>query len=251
MGKLPRQRRLPGTQCGEMVQEEIELLDQEISQVAAVSNEQAAEQTKENAKVPESTAIGNEKIAVLQHKLVGISMQRDDEFPTARIDLAVRNVSDATIGTAIFKALFYDAEGGIVDSVKHSEVEFQPETSRAIHIASSIPIYDHDRIQRYEVRLLRATNADVEKVQFRRYELNTLETGEEQVLGIVKNISSVTTSAAVIATFYDANKETIATKALALRDIEPNTVRRFDLRFKPQAGDTVRGASLAVGEMVG
>ncbi len=216
---------------------------------ARLSGEPPVEQATAPA-VPAPSATGNDKITVLQHSLPGITMERDEEFPTARINLAIRNVSSLTIATAVFEAVFYGKAGEIVDTVKHSEVELTPETSRMIHITSSIPVYEFDKIQSYAVRLLRANSADMEKVQFQRYELSTTETGEEQVTGIVKNISQVKTDVAVAATFYDSKKETIATKILALRDMEPSKIRKFVLSFKPQDGDTVRSCSLVVGELV-
>jgi hypothetical protein len=97
--------------------------------------------------------------------------------------------------------------------------------------------------------LLRATTADVEKVQLLRYEIKTTETGEEEVWGVTKNISEVKTDAAVVVTFYDVNMENIGTSVLVLRDIEPNTIRQFNFRFKSQAGDTVRHCSVIVGEI--
>ncbi len=224
-------------------------------QVAAaetlVSNEQTFGATEERSKLPEPTATGNDRVAVLTHKLLGIGMGRDEEFPTARIELAIRNVSKSTIATVIFEARFYDQDGNTVDTVRHTEVELNPETSRLVRITSSIPVYDYDRIQSYEVRLVRTTTAETEKVQFRSYEMTTLETGEEQVTGIVKNVGEVKIDAAVVATFYDAQKETIGMRVLLVREIEPNTVKRFDLRFKPQEGDTVRNCSLAVAEVMG
>jgi hypothetical protein len=178
-------------------------------------------------------------------------MPREAEYPTARVDLAIRNVSDSTIATAVFEAIFYDKEGSVVDTVKHREVELRPETSRLIHITTSIPVYDYDQIASYDVRLVRTATADVEKVQLLRYEIATIETGEEKVWGVAKNISEAKTDAAVVATFYDPKKENIGTRVLVLRDMEPNTVRQFDLRFKPQEGDTVGSCSIIVGELTG
>jgi len=228
----------------------IELSDVESAKEAPLSEGQAVEEAKEPPKMPAPTATGNEKIAILKHNIFEIDMERGADDPTARLELAIRNVSNSAIATAVFEAIFYDQEGNIIDEVKHREIELKPDTSRLIRITTSIPAYESDQIARYDVRLVRATTADVEKVQILRYEIRTTETGEEEVWGVAKNISEVKTDAAVVVTFYDANKENIGTNVLALRDIEPNTIRQFDFRFKPKEGDTVRHCSIIVGETI-
>jgi hypothetical protein len=141
-------------------------------------------------------------------------------------------------------AVFYDKEGNIVDTVKHSEIDMEPSKSRAIRINSSVQEYN--RVKSYNVRVLRTTTADVEKVQLRRHEIRTTEAGEEEVRGIIKNISNVKTDAVLLATFYNPKKESIGNKAIILRDIEPNSLKQFHFRFKPQEGDIVRNYVLNV-----
>jgi len=230
------------------------LSDAETPTEAALSKEQAVEEAKESPKTPAPTATGNEKIKILKHSLPETDMSRDEEYTSGEeypisVELAIRNVSDSTIATTVFEAVFYDEEGNIVDTVKHREICLQPNTSRAIRISSSETEYD--KVKSYDVRVVRTTTADVEKVQLRRHEIRTTETGEEEIRGIVKNISEVKTDTAVVVTFYDPKKENIGTKVLVLRDIEPNTIRQFDLKFKPQEGDRVGTYSLNVGEIVG
>ncbi|GAI57443.1 unnamed protein product, partial [marine sediment metagenome] len=164
----------------------------------------------------------------------------------AGAELAIRNVSDSTIATAVFEAVFLDIEGNILDTVEHRESDLKPERSRAILINTSIP--ESDKVKSYDVRIIRTTTADVEKVQLRRHEIRTTETGEE-VRGIVKNLSEVKTDAALVATFFDPKKETIGTKVIILRDIEPGTIRQYQFKFKPQEGDVVRTYTLNIGEI--
>jgi hypothetical protein len=196
------------------------------------------EESKAPPKTPAPTATGNEKIEILKHHLSETDLGSDGT-PRARpgVELAIRNVSESTIATAVFEAVFYDEEGNIVDQVKHEEITLEPETSRAILIAC--PPHQYDLVKSYDARVVRTTTADVEKVQLRRHETWTTETGEEEIKGIVKNISQVKTDAAVIATFYDANEENIGTQVVVLRDIEPNTIRQYGLSFRPQEGDVV------------
>lgn len=212
--------------------------------------EKPVEEVKEAPKAPAPTATGNEQITILKHK---ISRTEDDFLygggvSSTNIELAIRNVSDSNIASAVFEAAFYDVEGNIVDTVEHKEIDLKTDTSRAISISYTGPKYNE--VKSYDVRIIRTTTADVEKVQLRRYEVRTTETGEEEIRGIVKNISEVKTDAALVATFYDFNKENIGTNVLILRDIEPNTVREFDFKFKPQEGDVVRSCTINIGEVV-
>jgi hypothetical protein len=216
---------------------------------AALPEEQVVEQVKELPKMPEPVATGSERIAVLKHLFSGTDGEHGEG--SLRVDLAIRNVSDLTISTAVFEAVFYDIEGNVIDTVRHYEVELRPETSRLIHIASTIPIFECDVIKSYAVRLVWSTTADVERFQLRKYEMATLETGEEQVTGVVKNLGEVKSDAAVVATFYNAEKENISTKVLVLRDIEPNTVRQYELAIMPPQGAEVASCNITVGELVG
>jgi uncharacterized membrane protein YphA (DoxX/SURF4 family) len=197
---------------------------------------------------PEPTATGNEKITILKHEISRIEDPHSGLVTSTGVELAARNVSNSHIATAVFEAIFYDIEGNIVDTVKHREIDLKPNTSRAISISYTDP--KHNEVKSYDVRLIRTTTADVEKVQLRRHELRTTEAGEEELWGIVKNISEVKTDAALVATFYDPKKENIATKVIILRDIEPNSIRQYVLKFKPQEGDIVRTYTLNIGEIV-
>ena len=217
---------------------------------AALSSEKAVEEAKEPSKTPAPAATGNEKITILKHNLPETELVRD-EVCLPGVELAIRNVSDSTIGTAVFEVVFYDKEGNIVDTVKHRETDLPPDTSRGIDINSSLSKFDGARIKSYDVRLVRTTTADVEKVQLRRHVIRTTETGEEEIVGIVKNISAFRTDAALVAAFYDTKEECIGTKGVVLRDIEPNAVRQYDLRFKPQEGDMVGSYRVVVGEIAG
>ncbi len=212
-------------------------------------------ETEPTVKTPVPTATGNERIAVAKHELSIVPMwARDEEIEYGKpptpdgVELAIRNVSSSTIATAVFEAVFYDQAGNTLDTVKHTEVELPPETSRGIRITCTL--LEHDLIQSYAVRLLRATTADAEKVQLRMHEMNTTETGEEEIAGVVKNLSGVKTDAAVVATFYDSKKENIGTRIVVVRDIEPHSVKKYTLKFKPLEGDIVRTYTLNIGELV-
>ncbi|MFC2026849.1 hypothetical protein ACFLUX_02620 [Chloroflexota bacterium] len=201
----------------------------------------------------ESTATGNEKIAILKHHLRRISLteflDNRREVP-AGVEFAIRNVSASTIATAVFEVVFYDIEGNIVEKVEHKEVDLKPNTSRAVIIFSSMLEVERIEVKSYAIRLTKTTTTDVEKVQLRGYQIRTTETGEE-VKGIVKNISEAKTDAAVIVTFYDSKKEIIGTKVITLRDIEADSIEQFYFKFKPQEGDIVKTCAFDFGEIAG
>lgn len=229
--------------------EVIALLEVETIAEAASANEQAVAESKELPKPPVPSATGNLHITVFKHDLIDavVDLLDDRVNAPAGIELAIGNVSDTSIATAIFEAVFYDGQGNILETVKHREVDLPSGTSRAILIKSLQ--YESNQVQSYAVRLLRTSTVDVEKVQFRRHAINTTKAGDAVIQGIVKNICNVKVDAAIIVTFYDTDKETIGTRAVVLKDIEPGTVRQYELKFKPQAGDLVGGYGVAIGEI--
>ena len=206
------------------------------------------------AMTPEPSATGNEKIKILKHSLNSGSGGFDnttaagDENP-AGVELAIRNVSDTTIATVVFEAVFYDIEGNVMDTVKHTKTDLKPDTSRAVNI--KYRLRRGDKLKSYDIKITRMTAADVEKVQLRRHERKTTDDGQEEVRGIVKNISEVKTDTALVATFLDSKKENIGTRVVILRDIEPGDIRQFHLLLKPMEGDSVSTYTLNIGDIVG
>jgi hypothetical protein len=196
------------------------------------------------AKVPESTATGNDKIAIMKHKLFDVSMSVRGLEASDGAELAIRNVSDSTIATVIFEAVFYDIEGNIIDTDEHKETDLKPRTSRAIFIFP--PTSTRYKIKSYNIRVIRTVTADVEKVQLRGHEIRTNEAGEEEVRGAAKNLSNSKADAVLVATFYDPKKESIGNKAIILRDIEPDNIKQFHFKFKPQEGDKISTYNLKV-----
>ena len=198
----------------------------------------------------ESSAIGNELLVVLNHN-VHIT-EVDDDFRTSDygdgVHLAIRNISKYTIATAVFEAVFYDIEGNLFDKVRHEEICLLPNTSRSIIINTQKST--NSKLGSYDVKLVRVTTADLEKIQLRRHERKAINDGREEVSGFVKNISEVKTDTAIVANFYDSNKENIGTKVVIIRDIEPGSLQSFRFMFKPQQGDMVRTYDLNIGEIV-
>lgn len=211
--------------------------------------EPAVVDATESPGAPAPSATGNSKLAVLSHRRIDVFLDPQDNskrFPAA-VELSINNASDMTIATAIFEALFYDVQGNVLDTITQKEIDLPPGRSRRVRINSLQ--YEEDKVQSYAVRLIRMRTADAEKVQPRRHDLYTTATGEEVVEGIVKNLSRDKTDAAVIITFHDLNKETLGTKVVVLKDIEPDSIRKYEIRFKPPEGDSVASYSVAIGDV--
>jgi hypothetical protein len=194
---------------------------------------------------PKPVAEGNDKVVILKHNLTASDAE---QRASSGVEVAIRNVSKVTAATLTFDVKFLDLEGNVTETVKHNEADLRPETSRAMMINNPGPESGY-KTKSYSVRLIRMTTADDERVQLRRNEIKTNAAGEEEIEGIAKNISTVKTDAALVANFFDAAKENIGTRVLVLKDIEPESIRRFEFKFKPQPGDKVISYTLAIGEI--
>ncbi len=200
-------------------------------------------------KTPAPTATGDDKIEILSHSLSQMNVPLDGTRRTRPgLEVAIRNISGKTIATAMFEAVLYDAEGSILETIAQREIALEAERSRAVVIG--IPPYYEDQVKSYAVRVTRTTTTDVEPVQLRRHLAVTTETGEEEISGIVINLSPTKTDAAVVATFYDPHEVNIGIQVVVLRDIEPNAPREYGLSFKPPAGESVAQFTLAIGQVV-
>jgi hypothetical protein len=198
------------------------------------------------AMAPEPTAIGNEKIDILNHSL-NFTVNREHVNLPVGVNLAIVNISGSIIAAIIFEAIFYDIEGNIIEIVKRREEELKSGHSRLITIKSSVD--KHGMVKSYNVRIIQVITAEIEKVQFRRKEMGQTNNGEDEVKGTVKNISNDKTSAAVMVIFYNADNEEIGTRVVILRDIEAGAIRPFDILFKPQDGVTVKTCTFHIGDI--
>jgi hypothetical protein len=217
----------------------MDLLSSVDKERSSLSNENMIEDDKEYNTIQKSEVTGNEKIKILKHslKIEFEDRGRNRKPYTSYINIAIQNISDIAIATALFEAEFYDIDGNILDTVQHKVVELSPNNSRSIFI--TYIGHEYYKIKGYNVRITRTTTSDIEKIQLRHHEIKTTEAGEE-ITGIVKNISDVKTDAAVIANFYNLKKENIGTKVIILRDIEPKCIKKYHCIFKPQECERVK-----------
>ncbi len=196
---------------------------------------------------PQPEATGNESIKILKHNL-NEGLTGDHRKSGCGADVSIRNVSQSSIASIVFEATFYDIEGNVMETIKHREIELRSGNSRAVSIQCSKQ--GTNTPKSYSVKIVRMTTADAEKVQLRRHEIRSTDNGEEEVRGIVKNISNEKTDIALAATFFDYKKENIGTRVIILRDIGPNDIKQFHFVFKPIEGDKVKSYNLNIGDLV-
>jgi hypothetical protein len=203
---------------------------------------------KEMVVTPAPEVEGDHRIVIIRHSFqdtglldVGITQIKRG------IELAIRNVSGENIASAIFAADLFDAAGNFVSTLKHTESDILPNTSRAFLIQTT-SVKD-DIVRSYNIKLVKTVTADIEKVQLRRNEVKRLPNGREEVSGLVKNVSSTKSDAVVVVTFLDVNEETIGVRTTELKDIAPGTVHKFALDFTCPEGLVVKKRNIDIGEL--
>jgi hypothetical protein len=199
----------------------------------------------ETVLTPEPEAVGNDRVSIMKHGIQEAEPAAREEGKRS-IELAIRNLSDKTLATIVFEAVFLDGEGNVLDNVHHRELELKPNSSRAILITPSKA--GAEAFRTYRVSVLRTVTTEVEKVQLRRHEIRSVEGGEE-VRGIIKNISDDKADAALVATFKDSRDEKIGTRVVFVKDIEPGAGKQFHFIFNTPEGESVHSYTLAVGEI--
>jgi len=197
--------------------------------------------------IPEPFFAGNDYVTVLRHSVTDCVPGEGDWGDSARVEAAIANATDKTLSTILFDVEFLDIEGNVISTTEHVEQEIKPGVSRAIMIKTSI--YEPGLLQSYNIKIAKVTTADVERFQFRRQEMSTKQTGEEEIIGTIKNLGTEIGSTAVVAAFYDYSDRNIGTKVIIVSDIEPDDVKKFRIVFKPQEGDVVRNADLQIAQL--
>jgi hypothetical protein len=198
--------------------------------------------------IPVSSATGNGRISILKHFLWGVSDSNSRSVYKPTVELAIRNVSDKTVAIAIFNAVFYDAQGEVLASFRHREMEIKPKCSRAIYLTPDK--CKSGIVSSYKVNLLKTMTADVEKFQLYSHKVKILETGGEEVKGTLKNMSATRADAVLIANYTDYDNEKIGIRVIMVKDIEPNSYKDFHFIFYPPEGDKIGNYSLSIGEML-
>lgn len=199
---------------------------------------------------PNSFVTGNDNIQVLKHGFLDIDNYNSyiDSKLKKTVEISIRNVSGKIIATALFEAIFYDANWVILDTVYHKECQLEPKTSRAFTITSDKKTYN--LIQNYEISLLKTVTTEIEKIHLLRHEIIKIEPGEERITVVLKNISNIKTDSALIVYFYDENEEIICTKILEIKGMEPRSVRNFCFISNIPGEYKVKKHIFDIGEMV-
>ena len=204
---------------------------------------------KEMVITPPPEAEGDQRIVIMRHKFqdTGLLDVGITHFKTG-IELAVRNVSDENIASAIFAVDLFDAAGNFITTFRHTEIDIQRDVSRAFLIQTTN--IKEDVVRSYNIKIIKTVTADIEKVQLRRNEYKKLPDGRDEVSGLVKNISSASTDAVVVVNYLDANEECIGVRTQELKDIAPGTVCKFAVVFDCPEGRFIKKRDIDIGELV-
>jgi hypothetical protein len=195
----------------------------------------------ELGEMPEPMVFGNDKVAITKHALLEIQIYNC--MYKISVDFAIKNVSDKTVATLVFEARFYNKNGKLMDTIVHRENDFRPGMNRGIDIPSNAVVIP-GIVKSYEVRIIKMTTTETEKVQLRNQDMKIDPmTGEAELKGIVKNISDAKTDAVLMLTFSNFKKEVIGDKVIFIRDIDPGQMKRFYLKYKPYGGEMVDGVN--------
>ncbi len=195
---------------------------------------------------PAAEAAGDDRIAVLKHGLHDSTIPETEEVKK-EIEIAVKNIHNETIATAVFSAEVFDCEGNFLGAVRHVESDIKPDASRAVTIQIN-SILKHNSARSYKVNVIKSVTADIQKVLLRRDERRMLPNGDINISGVVKNVYSIKTDAAVSAAFINANKVELGTVVLPVKNIEPGATKPFSLIFRPPAGEAVKTYVIDIGE---
>jgi hypothetical protein len=191
--------------------------------------------------MPEPMVFGNDKVAIIKHSLLEIQIYNC--MYKVSVDFAIKNISDKTIATLIFEARFYNKNGKLMDTIVHREQDFRPGMNRGIDIPSNAVVIP-GIVKSYEVRIVRMTTTETEKVQFRNQDMKVDPmTGEAELKGIVKNISDARTDVVMVLTFSNFKKEAIGDKVILIRNIDPGQMKKFYLKYKAHGGEMVDGVN--------
>jgi hypothetical protein len=190
---------------------------------------------------PDSEAVGNDKIAVLSHRIL-----EPDACAAGKrsLELEIKNICEKTLATAVLEAKLLDGEGNLLDSVCHKELEFKPQSICTFNIIPEKA--EAEAFRTYKVSVRKALTTDFEKVQIKSHDMKPLDDAVE-VSGVLKNISDGKADAAVVTLFKDVKDEKIATRVVYVRDIEPGASKQFKFRFVVPAGETVNSYVISVG----
>ncbi len=193
--------------------------------------------------VPDPVATGNDMILMTKHNLKYM-----DNAMLEGVECGIKNISDKIIATLIIECTLFNSEGNVLGTAQHKETDLLPGKSRGVMIQPPLTVPGF-MIQSYNIRFLRVVTADIEKVQVIKSEMRTVG-DEKEVTLTCKNISMEKADVAVITKFVNDNGETIGTKVIPVKDMEPNTNRQFKLVFKPLSGDSVKKHEIIIGDLV-
>lgn len=198
--------------------------------------------------IPVPTAIGNNEIQILEHSLQKVEEFSSGQRPETSINVAIKNISEKTVSTAIFEIIMLDGSGIILDKIVHKELYIKSQNGRRFNVVTKSDIWN--KVKSYKIRVIKTITADIEKVQICSQRIRTNDNGEEEFGGLIRNISDVKTDTAVVATFKDRLDDVIGIIVLPVKNIEPGKVKKFDFIYTNPSRGHINSFRLDVGDIL-
>jgi hypothetical protein len=196
---------------------------------------------------PAPVLTGNEYINIYKHDLV-----KDEDVHSgharAELTLAISNISNITIATAVFDVSFLNDEGQVLEYKQQKEREIKVGTNRGVVVEANKEI-SRD-IYSYRVSINKITTVETEKAQIVFCEANTLDEKTDSIFCVIKNISDETADTAFVAEFINKKQVRLGYKSVAVRQIPPHGKKQFRLTFEAPAGEKTMNIKYELADLI-
>jgi sporulation protein YlmC with PRC-barrel domain len=190
-------------------------------------------------KAPDPAVTGNAQVEVVSHGL--LPKTGKDEGAGKGVIVSLKNVTDTSIGKAVLEAVLFDVKGDIVDTLKHTIVDFEAGKVRTVRmetrLAETVDVKSYDvKITDVVVTPVPVATGD-DRVSILRHNFQNIVSTETSQFKhgielIIKNVTQETITAAVFkAEVYDSEGNCLGTVRHIESDIKPGTSRAMTIQI--------------------
>jgi vacuolar-type H+-ATPase subunit I/STV1 len=210
-----------------------------VQETPLTSNNPEREITKEIYKVPEPSITGNAQIEILDHNFV--QRRTNDGNINKGIGISLKNVAEATIGKAVFQAVFYDIRGDVLDTVERTIEDIKKDEIRTVLV--EFPKAEENDVKSYDIRLIKVITTplpavtDNDKVKILNHylgedKIDEYDKSHNSVIRLtIRNVSEEMIATAVFdATFYDSEGNVVDSVRRREEEIKSNTSRAIFIK---------------------
>jgi hypothetical protein len=199
-------------------------------------------------KIPELVATGNEQIEILKHSLIY------KEGKGRGVAVNLKNISEENIGKVIFKVVFYDTKGEIMEIIEPSIVDVEKDKKRLLSIESSktaesdVVGYKVEIIGVSAVPLPVATGNDQLKVLKHYVRTNDNFRGaSSSIVIVVRNVSKKTIASAVFdIIYYDYEGNMLERTRHREIEIDPDVSRSVEISINSNISKQVASYNITL-----